>query len=245
MDDISPPQDMNAAQRRIRLSAKARRAQILDAAQALFFGQGWDAVTVGDILKEAGISKGGFYHHFAAKEDLLDGLVERLTLEAHRAAEAVHAHASGDALARFNAFLAESIRWKAERGPEMRFLAGVMLRPGNDVLFHRITTAANAAAAPLLAQMLADGVIEGCFDVAETALTAETILNLGHGRRAILRAAIRKAEAGEIDAATDLLNARMSAEGTVLDRLLGLPPDSICLASAENYRRMLIAMIGG
>lgn len=244
MDDRIPPESTNTAPRRVRLSPDERRTQILDAAQMLFFSRGWDAVTVGDVLEEAGISKGGFYHHFAAKEDLLDGLIERMTMAALRTAEAARTNTSGDALARFNAFLAESIRWRAERGPELRFLTDVMLRPGNDVLFHRITTAANEAAGPLLAQMLAEGVAEGCFDVPEVVLTAETILNLGHGRREALRAAIRQAEAGEIDAATDILNTRMSAEGALLDRLLGLPPNSIRLTSAENYRRMLIAMIG-
>lgn len=242
--DGAPATEPDGVQRRVRLSPDARRSQILDAAQALFFSRGWDAVTIADVLAEAGISKGGFYHHFAAKEDLLDGLIERLTQAAVQNAEAVRAETSGDALARFNAFLAESVRWKAERGPELRFFADVMLQPGNDVMFHRIAEAANAAAAPVLRQMLAEGVAEGAFDVPDVALTAEAILGLGQSRREILRAAIEAAEAGDVDAGADLLNARMKAEGALLDRLLGLPQGSIRLSSRDDYRHMLIAMIG-
>ena len=157
--DKSEDGSENAPKRR-RMAPQVRRAHILDAAQSLFFARGWDSVTIADVLDEAAISKGGFYHHFAAKEDLLDGVVERVTNEALAAAEAARARTSGDALARFNAFLAESSRWKAARGPEMRFFMNAMLRPGNDFLFHRISNAAAIAAKPVLRQMIADGVAE-------------------------------------------------------------------------------------
>ena len=37
----------------------------------LFLSRGWDAVTIADVLDAAGISKGGFYYHLTAKDDLL------------------------------------------------------------------------------------------------------------------------------------------------------------------------------
>lgn len=46
------------------------RARLLKAAKALFLQQGFDAVTVDDICVAAGMSKGGFYHHFRSKEDV-------------------------------------------------------------------------------------------------------------------------------------------------------------------------------
>jgi len=47
------------------------RDRILDAAVELFAEQGYDAVSVTQIIHRVGITKGGFYHHFASKEQLL------------------------------------------------------------------------------------------------------------------------------------------------------------------------------
>jgi AcrR family transcriptional regulator len=47
------------------------RARILDAAVDLFAEQGYDGTSVAEVIARAGVAKGGFYHHFASKEDLL------------------------------------------------------------------------------------------------------------------------------------------------------------------------------
>lgn len=234
--------DVAHAPRRLRLAPSERRAQILDAAQKLFFARGWDEVTIADVLIEAGISKGGFYHHFAAKEDLLDGVVERFTTEALASAQAARAATSGDALKRFNAFLAESSRWKAEQGPQMKFVMDVMLRSGNDALFSRITASANAAAMPVLLEMIAQGVDEGAFDVPDLDLVGETIMALSQGRRAVLEDAFQAAKSGDLDRATERLNHRMVAEGGLIDRILGLPHGSVVLSNPTEYRLMLRAI---
>ena len=46
------------------------RARILEAAERLFREHGIDAVSVADLMKEAGFTHGGFYNHFESKEDL-------------------------------------------------------------------------------------------------------------------------------------------------------------------------------
>lgn len=230
--------------RRQRMAPEARRERILDAAQKLFFTRGWDDVTINDVLGEASISKGGFYHYFAAKADLLDGVVERFTSEALDAAQAARAATSGDALMRFNAFLIESIRWKAERGQELRFFMDIMRHPGNDILFHRISNAVANVAKPILREMVAEGISEDCFDVPDTDLVAETIVALPQGRRTVAEVAIRTAEDGDLERATTLLNHRMVAEGALIDRLLGLPEGSVTLSNPTEYRLMLRAIAG-
>ncbi len=228
--------------KRLRMAPNVRRAHILDAAQKLFFARGWDDVTIADVLTEAGISKGGFYHHFAAKEDLLDGVVERFTTEALTSAQAARDATSGDALKRFNAFLAESSRWKPEQGKQMKFFIDVMLRPGNDMLFGRITKAANAAAMPVLLEMIGQGVDEGAFNVPDIDIVGETIMALSLGRRAVLEDAFHAAETGDLDRATARLDDRMVAEGALIDRMLGLPHGSVVFSNPTEYRLMLRAI---
>ncbi len=47
------------------------RDRIIDAALVLFERHGFHGVTVNQIVEKAGISKGGFYHHFTSKDELL------------------------------------------------------------------------------------------------------------------------------------------------------------------------------
>jgi TetR/AcrR family transcriptional repressor of nem operon len=47
------------------------RQRILDAAAAAFRAEGVEAIAVGDVMSRAGLTHGGFYAHFASKEQLV------------------------------------------------------------------------------------------------------------------------------------------------------------------------------
>lgn len=47
------------------------RQSIIDAATRGFEKNGYEATSVSEIVAEAGVTKGGFYHYFSSKEDLL------------------------------------------------------------------------------------------------------------------------------------------------------------------------------
>lgn len=47
------------------------RDRVLDVATELFAEQGYDATSVAQVIERAGLTKGGFYHHFASKDALL------------------------------------------------------------------------------------------------------------------------------------------------------------------------------
>lgn len=47
------------------------RTKIIDTALLLFEEKGFHGVSINEIVKEAGTSKGGFYHHFSSKDELL------------------------------------------------------------------------------------------------------------------------------------------------------------------------------
>ena len=54
-----------------REKAAASRERIIDAASALFRAKGFDGIGVADIMKAADLTHGGFYGHFASKDDLV------------------------------------------------------------------------------------------------------------------------------------------------------------------------------
>lgn len=51
--------------------------RILDVALEAFARQGYDATGVAEICARAGVTKGGFYHHFRTKQDVFLELLER------------------------------------------------------------------------------------------------------------------------------------------------------------------------
>ena len=53
-----------------------KREQILDGAKRVFMRMGFDAASMNDITREAGVSKGTIYVYFASKEDLFVAMVE-------------------------------------------------------------------------------------------------------------------------------------------------------------------------
>jgi AcrR family transcriptional regulator len=54
------------------------RDRILDAAERLLLAGGASRLTVEAVAGEAKVSKGGFFHHFATKDELLVAILERL-----------------------------------------------------------------------------------------------------------------------------------------------------------------------
>lgn len=109
------------------------RAAILDAAARLFRQRGTDSVTVAEVMKAAGLTHGGFYGHFASKEDLV-------------AQTFAHVLDGGADVARpddMNAYAAAYLR------PQHRD------NPGNACLFGTLGTEAARAGAPVRATMTA------------------------------------------------------------------------------------------
>lgn len=53
----------------------AKRRQILEGARTIFLSQGFDAASMGEIAKAAGVSKGTLYVYFQSKEELFGAIV--------------------------------------------------------------------------------------------------------------------------------------------------------------------------
>ena len=54
-----------------REQAAQNRERIVEAAAQLFRERGFEGIGVASLMKEAGLTHGGFYGHFASKEDLI------------------------------------------------------------------------------------------------------------------------------------------------------------------------------
>lgn len=54
----------------------SKRKQIIEGARRVFISMGFDAASMNDITREAGVSKGTIYVYFTSKEELFEALIE-------------------------------------------------------------------------------------------------------------------------------------------------------------------------
>lgn len=66
------------------MSAAQTRQQIVEAADRLFYQQGFDHTSFADIAAAVRISRGNFYYHFKTKDEILDAVIA-LRLDTTRA----------------------------------------------------------------------------------------------------------------------------------------------------------------
>ncbi|MET8430911.1 helix-turn-helix domain-containing protein [Nocardia sp. NPDC004860] len=57
------------------MSGKTTREQIIAAADELFYHRGFEQTSFASIADVVHLSRGNFYHHFKAKDDLLDAVI--------------------------------------------------------------------------------------------------------------------------------------------------------------------------
>ncbi|MGE7839415.1 TetR/AcrR family transcriptional regulator [Lysinibacillus sp. NPDC093712] len=75
----------------MRKEAEERRNEILDVADKLFGQKGFDSTSTNEILEKVGIARGTLYYHFKSKEDIMDALIERYTVQILESAKKIAA----------------------------------------------------------------------------------------------------------------------------------------------------------
>ena len=218
---------------------EVRRNELLDCAQALFFERGYEATTISDIIERAGVSKGGFYHHFASKEEMLEALAARLARDAVAGVRDILEDPALGALQRLNAFLARSRQMKVVDAAKIRAMFDVVFRPESIVLYHRLNAAVVAVMLPVLARIITQGNAEGIFRAPDPQTMAEIVLQLGASTRDAVAQAIEASGTKHAASAADALDERLRLQGVAIDRILGLPDGSVAFAEPGFSRAVM------
>lgn len=212
-----------------------RRDELLAIAAERFGDKGYDGTSVDEIIRQAGLSKGAFYHYFPSKEALLEAL-------AGRAAEQALARVTGEleapgltALDKLRAFFG---RAGEDRGSRSTATFGAIFRPENLALYHRLHSAVSAVLARPLAEVVRQGMTESLFSVDDPVTTAEIILALGSVTHDMVAGCLSASTADERAVALAGLERRLVQQGIAIDRILGLPDRTVQLVRPGSAREL-------
>ncbi len=208
-----------------------RYAEFLDVAQELFYQKGYEPTSVQEIIRRVQVAKGTFYHYFESKAALLDALVARMIEQTLAALQPLIDDASLDALTKFQQFFAATGNWKAANRDFLVEMMQVLYRDENVLLRTKMEAAAIALTAPLLAQIIEQGVAEKHFSVAHPTEAAEIVLTMG---RACSNALVALLLTKQWDAdARAAVERKLCAYERSIERILGADEDSLQLIAPD------------
>ncbi|MBV8180431.1 MAG: TetR/AcrR family transcriptional regulator [Mycobacterium sp.] len=220
-----------------------RRAEMLDAAFALFLRHGYDNVSLNDVIADAGVSKGAFYHWFPSKEALIAAMADRSAREGVVAVEEAVAGCHGNALERLNAVLQAGYDIKVKMGvPEQLAAMTSLLRPGNAHLYGQIVAASEQLMGPLLTRVISEGVTEGIFDTFDPEGVGDMIQALAARTNSNFLDVVDATDESARNQAIDALTTRFRLHALAIDRILGLADRSIHVLTRAQVQTLVAAL---
>jgi AcrR family transcriptional regulator len=173
----------------------------VDVALRLFLTEGYRATTIGRLLKEAGLSRGAFYHHFESKDEVMEAAVEVLGREGLESLEEEVRNAAGPVVG-VQRLLGAGPGWWPSSLSTLGHRLRALYRPDSAPLRERIALRTRGHLLPLLAPVLEAGEDDGLFRLPGSPVQVAEHFLLG--RQALLAVQIASL-VGESDAPSPTL----------------------------------------
>ncbi len=159
--------------------AQSRRQQILHTALKLFAQQGYEETSLQDIIETAGVSKGGFYHHFRSKADLVDSIAQTMMSMVLTTVADVVKRNDLSALEKLNEHFRLVNSQKTQHVDEVTVILFELYSGHKNLLLEdRIFRLGRDRLEPLIRAIIDQGTAEGTFRVPYPAEAAELYVHL-------------------------------------------------------------------
>lgn len=106
------------------MTRPSTRDHLIDVGVALMHQNGYNATGLKEILAQAEVPKGSFYHHFASKEDFARAVLERYSARETQHCIAVFGDAKLTPIKRLRKYFNDLIRTAGQKGPISGCLLG-------------------------------------------------------------------------------------------------------------------------
>jgi AcrR family transcriptional regulator len=220
---------------------EARRNEILDAAQRFIYTEGYDQMTIQEIVDDLQISKGAFYHYFDSKQALLEALIERLLTQAEQIILPIVQDENLPALEKIQRIFSTISRWKASQKEYLLALLSVWYSDDNAIVRQKMLTATITSIAPLLTLAIQQGLQEGVLTTPYPDQAGQVLLSLFQGLGEILGKLLFTPESNDLQYIENTITAYTDA----LERVLGAPHGSIVIMDAITIKEWFATPVTG
>ena len=159
------------------------RDLILQVAKEQFSIRGYTNTPIRLILEKAGISKGGFYHHFASKEEIIDILAKMQVDSVVDILYKISEDKESTAIEKFNELILKMLAFRSQNRDHLYRLFDVFMRDDNLELKYKIDTYTFKMVKPPYVKIVEQGINEGVFHTSSPELAVETIIRVAPALR--------------------------------------------------------------
>ena len=215
----------------------ARRNEILDVARKLVYTRGYEQMSIQNILDALKISKGAFYHYFDSKQSLLDGLIERMLDDAEQVLRPIVDAKDLSAIEKMRRYFDTAGRWKVAQKKFMLDLFRVWRADANAIMRQKQEVASIKRIAPMLTEIIRQGIDEGVFSTKYPEQFGNIFLGLSHGfEDKFVELLLTDHPPPD---AVQQLEALIGAYSDSVERILGAPSGSLPLGNIATMKEWL------
>ena len=212
-----------------------RREAFLDAAQRLIQTEGYEAMSIQDLLDELDTSRGAFYHYFDSKQALLEAVAERFGDAAIAALAPVVAEPDLPAGQKLERVFGVIQSFKAERRELVLAIADVWASDANAIVRDKIRRLSLRRLTPLLAEVIEAGDREGAWTAPGSGEeTAGLLLGLMLSFQERALDLLRGRMAGTVG--FEEVTRSIDVFASAFERILGAPAGSLTLIDEPTLR---------
>lgn len=223
----------------------AKRKEILDAAQRLVFTKGYEQMSIQDILKDIQISSGAFHHYFDSRRALLEALIEQIKQESEKPLLPIIHDPSLSAIEKLQGFFDVLDRLRTTHKADVVRLGRVWYADDNALVRLKVDEAVLEQRAPLLTEIVHQGIREGIFTTAYPDKSGEVILSLLQGMgNTHARLFLSFDQEHDDQRCIEGIIATYDAYMDAIERVLGVPPDSLRRIDTEAVNVWVEALRG-
>ena len=221
----------------------SKRREILDAAQRLVFTKDYEQLSVRDILDELSISSGAFHHYFGSRQELLDALIEGIKQGSQQPLLPIIHDPYLTAIQKLQGFCATLDRLRRAHRVDVIMAARVWYTDDTALVRLKVDEAVFEQRAPLLAEIIRQGIREGVFTAAYPDQAGEAILSLvqgmGNTHARLLLSLVQEGGEGTADSQARVIEKIVvthAAYMEAIERVLGAPPNCLVRTDIEAVK---------
>jgi AcrR family transcriptional regulator len=204
-----------------------RRDAFVDVAQRLIQTKGYEQLSVQEVIDAVDASKGGFYHYFDSKSDLLEAVIERMADGAAAAWSPILEDRRLTAQARLERLFHSIAQWKSARKELVLAVLDAWLSDDNAVVREKLRALVSRRIHPPLEAILREGIADGEFSVSDPTATADVLVALITGLQERASGLFVGRQKGLLP--LELVERTFAAFTEAVERILGLPPGRLQL----------------